>query len=233
MRSRTSHVSYVALLLYDSPILTSSFFLFKGGFEKVVDNLRDCEPGGAEDRREDKDERCGRRTVRFGQRRIAGVPGLLAQSGEGTCKEHGDALAGGAPVQGPAATDAIEGVDTDEGGEHVEDIVEATDPLALNSVEAGDAEDGGRVDGDTGDADPLLQDLQPNDELHTSACMQVSRADAEQHVNIRVLLRLLGLEFYDLADVLVLSFSTRAVSSHGPPQPPQDVPGLLVTPLLD
>jgi hypothetical protein len=69
----------------------------------------------------------------------------LAEAGKAASEEHGDALADGTPVEGLAAADLVEGEDADEGAEHVEDCVEAGDPLGFVGVETGDAEDGGCV----------------------------------------------------------------------------------------
>lgn len=142
-------------------------------------------------------------------------------------------MAGGTPVQGPPTAYSVQRIHADERGEHIEDVVQAADPLALDRVEPGDAEDGGGVNGNTGDADPLLQDLQPDHELHTAAGVELSRADSKQHVNVGVLLGLLGLERDDLPDVLVLGLGARGIGPGGPSQPLQDIPGFLVAPYFD
>ncbi len=70
--------------------------------------------------------------------------GVLADAREAADEEGADAHAGGAPVEGPAAPDAVEGEDADEGGElgcsvsgwrgeqgmtdHVGDVVETGHP---------------------------------------------------------------------------------------------------------
>ena len=75
---------------------------------------------------------------------------------------------------------------------HVKDVVQSTDPLTLVSVETGQTEDGWCVlgqskyllwfpltDGDTGDTDPFLDDLEPNDQLDSPRNMQISIVSAE------------------------------------------------------
>ena len=71
---------------------------------------------------------------------------------------------------------------------------------------AGDCEDGGAVDGDTGDADPLLEDLEPDDELDTAAGMELAGMPAEEHGQVAILGRGLPLQFDNVADVLEFGF---------------------------
>ena len=124
--------------------------------------------------------------------------------------KHADPLAHGSPIQRPAATDAVEGEDADERGEHVGDVVETGDPETVLGRHAGDGEDGGSVDGDAGDADPFLEDLEPDDELDAAARVQLARLPAEEHGQVAVLRRGLALQLDDVADVLELGFG-RAV----------------------
>ena len=72
--------------------------------------------------------------------------------------------------------------------------------------DTGDCEDCRPIDGDTGDADPFLEDLEPDDELDTATGVQLAGLPAEEHGQVAVLARSLPLQFDDVADVLKLSF---------------------------
>ena len=104
---------------------------------------------------------------------------LETSSRQTASKEHGDTLDNGPPVQGPAATNLIQGKDTDESGKlefvsirtdvmrwrayHVGNGIQSRDPLHLCVGNPSGTENRGSKDGDTGNADPLLHDLEPND----------------------------------------------------------------------
>lgn len=84
------------------------------------------------------------------------------------------------------------------------------------------------VHGDARDAAPALQDLQPDDELHAAAGVQAAGADAEEHVEVRVALGLLGLEVDDVLDLGQLGLRLACFSAGRAAQPLQDVQRLLV-----
>ena len=85
--------------------------------------------------------------------------------------------------------------------DHVEDVIETTEPLCFRLIEPGQTEDSRSVynvsmptdethrrpltDGDTGNTNPLLNNLQPNHELHPPANMQLATAPSSQHGQIR------------------------------------------------
>lgn len=71
---------------------------------------------------------------------IAICPCVEAATGKPADKKHGHSLSNRAPVEGPSAPDAIDGVDADQGGEHVEDVVETGNPLCLTGTKAGNME---------------------------------------------------------------------------------------------
>ena len=75
----------------------------------------DSKPGGAKGGCEKENHRNGAGAVASGKSRASWV--LETSSRQTASEEHRDTLDNGAPVQGPAATDSIEGEDTDEGRE--------------------------------------------------------------------------------------------------------------------
>jgi hypothetical protein len=117
---------------------------------------RNCEPCGAKYRREYEDKRCGCRSIRCSLIRICHATCILAQARESSSKKHGNALAQCTPVQSPPAPDAVESEDTDQRCEHVEDIVQATDPCALCGVISSDPKDSWRIHRDTCNTNPFL-----------------------------------------------------------------------------
>jgi len=164
----------------------------------------DGEPGGAEGGGEEEDHGDGAGAVASGGGGARGL--VLTRAGETTGEEHGDALDDGAPVEGPATADFVEGEDADEGGEHVGDGVETGDPLDLTVADTGCAEDGGSVDGDTGDTNPFLHDLEPDDKLDTATGVKFAGADTEEHGEVGLCLGGLAFELGNVADVLELGF---------------------------
>lgn len=64
---------------------------------------------------------------------------------------------------------------------HVSDVVQTGNPLNIGISNARSAEDGRSIDGDTCNANPLLHDLEPDDELNTTASVEFSRTDTEKH----------------------------------------------------
>lgn len=162
------------------------------------------EPGGAEGGGEQEDHGDGAGAVASGGRGAEGM--VLTHAGETPGEEHGDALDDRAPVEGPATADSVECEDADEGGHHVGDGVETGDPLDLTVADTGCAEDGGSVDGDTGDTDPFLHDLEPNDELNTATGVEFAGADAKEHGEVGLCAGGLAFELGDVADILEFGF---------------------------
>ena len=72
--------------------------------------------------------------------------------------------------------------------------------------DTGDCEDVGPVDCDTGDADPFLEDLEPDDELNAATGVELAGLPAEEHGQVATLARGLALQLDDVADVLEFSF---------------------------
>ena len=162
------------------------------------------QPCGAEDGGEEEHEENGPAADTRGTRAIGfSVDG---SAGKTASTEHADTLADGAPVESPATAYPIQGKDTNKGGEHVCDIVETGDPESVCRRHPGDREDGGPVDGDTGDADPLLKYLKPHDQLDTTAGVELAGIPAKEHGQVAVLSRRLPFEFDDVANILEFGF---------------------------
>ncbi len=77
------------------------------------------------------------------------------------------------------------------------------------------------TNGDTSNTNPLLENLKPNNKLHTTTNMELSRRAASnslghnipRHVEITVQLAALLLQFGDIANILELGFGQIIVSS--------------------
>jgi hypothetical protein len=87
---------------------------------------------------------------------------------------------------------------------HVRDVVEAAHPKTVFRADAGNGEDCGAINGDSCDADPLLKDLEPDNQLNTTSCVQFAGSNAEEHAKIAVLVGGLGLQFAYIPNVLEL-----------------------------
>ena len=75
----------------------------------------------------------------------------------------------------------------------------------------GGTEDGWSEDGDTSYANPFLHNLKPDDELDTATCVELARADAEEHREVRRVAGGLALKFGDVANILELSLGLASV----------------------
>lgn len=74
----------------------------------------DGQPGCAEDGGEDEDHRGTGSTECRGSTSVAVGGGLESDGGEAATEEHGNTLGDRTPVEGLAATDAIQGEDADK-----------------------------------------------------------------------------------------------------------------------
>jgi len=88
---------------------------------------------------------------------------------------------------------------------HVKYIVETSYPLPLGGAKTGDPEDSWGVNCHTRNTNPLLHDLEPDDKLDAASGVELTSADAEKHVDIRVALGGLSLKLGDVADILEFS----------------------------
>ena len=78
--------------------------------------------------------------------------------------------------------------------------------MSILGRDTGDGENGGAVNGDTSDTNPLLENLQPDDQLHTATSVELARFPAEEHSQIAGLAGGLALELDDIADILEFCF---------------------------
>lgn len=89
------------------------------------------------------------------------------------------------------------------------------------------------VDGDTGDTDPFLQNLEPDDELDAAAGVKLAGADAEEHVEVALLVGGLVFEVADGDDVLQLGLGGDAVLALVAAKAAEDKAGFLLAAGLD
>ena len=113
---------------------------------------------------------------------------------------------------------------------HVSDIVDAGKPESIARTDSRNLEDLGPVDGDTGDTDPLLENLQPDDELDAAAGMEFARLETEEHGEVTALTGGLALELDNVADVLELGLGETVVLAA---ESAEDEAALLLAPDLD
>lgn len=100
----------------------------------------DGKPGGPEDEGVQEDHRSRSSTPLVRSIDISTFSGIEASTGQATDEEHRNSLANGAPVEGPASADSVDGEDTDQSCKHVEDVVETRHPLRFIRFEAGNVE---------------------------------------------------------------------------------------------
>ena len=67
---------------------------------------------------------------------------------------------------------------------HICDGIQSGNPRRLSIGNTSGTENGGSENGDTSNTDPLLHDLKPNDQLNTTASVELTRADTEEHRNV-------------------------------------------------
>ena len=116
---------------------------------------------------------------------------------------------------------------------HVSDGIQSGNPLHLCIGNTGGTENGGSEDGDTGDTDPLLHDLKPDDQLDTTASVKLTRADTEEHGGVRLGFGGLAFELSDIADILELGFSLADICTSLATKSSEDVTCLFLAADLD
>ena len=85
--------------------------------------------------------------------------------------------------------------------------------MDLAIADASSTEDSGCIDGDTCDSDPLLHDLEPDNELNTASGVEFAGSNAEEHVIIGLRTCRFAFEFNDVANVLEFCFGFSKVGS--------------------
>ena len=192
-----------------------------------------CEPGGAESGCEKEDHGNSAVSITLGSVGVTVGLGRETSCCESAGTKHGNPLNARAPGESPPTTDPVKCEDTDEGCQHISDGVKTRDPLDRGVGDTSSAEDGGSEDGDTSNSNPLLHDLQPDDELDTTASVELARSDTEEHVEIRLGSSRLALKLSNISDILKLCLSLAEVLAALATKTAENVAGFLLTTDLD
>ena len=116
---------------------------------------------------------------------------------------------------------------------HVGDGVQSRNPLHLCIGNTSGTENRGGKDSHTGNTDPLLHDLEPDDQLNTAASVKLARADTEKHGDVRLRLGGLSFELSDVADILEFSLGLAHIFASLTTKSSKDVTGLFLSTDLD
>lgn len=187
----------------------------------------DGKPGSTEgccEEEDHSDSAVGQRLGHGGAKRV-----LLTEVREDTGEQKRETLDNRAPVESPATANAIEGEDTDKCGKHVGDGIKTGDPGNILVGDTSSAEDGGSVDSDTSNTDPLLHDLKPDNELNATTSVELARAETEKHSDVGLARGSLAFELADVADILEFSFGLTKILAGFTTKPTQDVASFLLT----
>lgn len=90
-------------------------------------------------------------------------------------------------------------------------------------------ENGGSEDSHTGDTDPLLHNLEPDDQLNTAAGVKLAGADTEEHRNVRLGLGGLAFELSNVADILEFGLGLADIFTRLTTESSKDVAGLFLS----
>lgn len=85
------------------------------------------------------------------------------------------------------------------------------------------------IDRHSCDADPLLHDLQPDDQLHTTPGVQLSTADAKEHGEVGVGACSLALVYHNVLDILKFCLSSDSIFALAATQTAEDVSRFLIS----
>jgi len=116
---------------------------------------------------------------------------------------------------------------------HVCDIVKTRDPQTILGRDPSDTEDNGAIKRDASNADPLLQNLQPHDQVNTTSCMEFPGSNTSKHGPIALLARCFALEFNDVANILEFSLCFAHIFADFSSKSTEDVAPLIFTTNLD
>lgn len=94
-------------------------------------------------------------------------------------------------------------------------------------------EDGGSEDSHTGNTDPLLHDLEPDDELNTAASVKLAGADTEEHGKVRLGLGGLAFELSDIANILEFGLGLSDIFASLPTKSSKNITCLFLSTNLD
>lgn len=116
---------------------------------------------------------------------------------------------------------------------HVRDGVQSGNPLHLCVGNTSGTEDGGSKDSDTSDTDPLLHDLEPDDQLNAAASVKLAGTNPKEHGDVRLSLSGLAFELCDVADILEFSLGLADIFATLTAESSKDVTCLFLSPNLD
>ena len=113
------------------------------------------------------------------------------------------------------------------------DGIQSRDPSDGGMIKTSSSKDSWCENGDTSNSNPLLHNLEPDDQLNAASGVKLARANAEQHVEIRAGFGTLTLEFCDVANVLEFGLSFAKVFTIFTTETAEDVASFLLTTNLD
>ena len=93
----------------------------------------------------------------------------------------------------------------------------------------GSTEDGWSEDGDPGNTDPFLHDLEPDDELDATASVELAGSDTEEHREVRRMAGRLSFKFSNVANILKFGFGFASICACFPSKTAEDVTGFFLT----
>lgn len=105
--------------------------------------------------------------------------------------------------------------------------------MDVTVADTGGTEDSGCIDGHASNTNPFLHDLKPDDELNTTASMELARADASEHGPVGRAGCSFTLEFGDVANVLELSLGLAHIITRLATETTEDVATFFLPPDLD
>ena len=105
--------------------------------------------------------------------------------------------------------------------------------MHLGIRDTGSSEDSWSKDGHTSDTNPLLHDLKPDDELNTATSVELARANAEEHSDIRLAFCGLALKLGNVADILEFGLGLANILASLTTKAAKDITSLILTADLD
>lgn len=89
--------------------------------------------------------------------------------------------------------------------------------------------DGWSENGDTSNTNPLLHNLQPDDKLYTTASVEFTRADTEEHGEVRSSSGGFAFELSDVPYILKFGLSFAGICTSFTSKTAKDVTGFFLT----